>query len=69
MSLRFEQYSALLRSREFLRDLLTTDKYPKTKKEMRERAHRCLRHYPFLETSGKPMFSQDPFPDGFKKEE
>jgi hypothetical protein len=52
---------ALLKTRNFLRDLLSTDEYPKTKKEMRERAYRCLRHYPFLQDSGKPIFSEDDF--------
>lgn len=61
MSLRYEQYAALKRTREFLRDLFTVDKYPKTKKEMRERAYRCLKHYPFLHESGQPIWSKDPF--------
>lgn len=61
MSLRLEQYHALHRTREFLRDLLTVDRYPRTKAEMRERACRCLKHYPFLRENGEPMFSQDNF--------
>jgi hypothetical protein len=61
MSLRYEQYMALLKTRNFLRDLLSIDEYPKTKKEMRERAYRCIKHYPFLQDSGKPIFSEDDF--------
>ena len=61
MSLRYEQYRALLITRELLRDLLTTDKYPKTKREMRERVYRCLKHYPFLDEQGQPYWSRDEF--------
>ena len=61
MSLRYEQYRSLLITRDFLRELLTVDGYPKTKREMRERAYRCLRHYPFLDEQGEPYWSQDEF--------
>jgi hypothetical protein len=60
MSLRYEQYRSLLKTREFLRDLLTS-KVRWTKKELKERAYSCLRHYPALTEKGRPMFSQDPF--------
>jgi hypothetical protein len=68
MSLRYEQYWSLRRTREFLRDLLHPSTRPKTVKELRTRASSCLRHYPFLEESGKPMFSQDEFksPEGYE---
>jgi hypothetical protein len=59
MSLRHEQYQALLRTREFLQDLLTAEKYPRTRKEMRFRVSKCLRHFPFLDEKGEPMFSQN----------
>ncbi len=59
MSLRYEQYRSLLITRDFLRELLTVDGYPKTKREMRERAYRCLRHYPFLDEQGQPYWSLD----------
>ncbi len=58
MSLKKEQYRALSITRDLLRDLLTVDKYPKTKKEMRARAYLCLKHYPYLDDDGKPMFSE-----------
>jgi len=61
MSLRYEQYAALAKTREFLLDLMTVDKYPKSKKEMREKAYRCLRHYPILDDTGEPIFSKDDF--------
>jgi hypothetical protein len=59
ISLRYEQYHALKKTRDFLYDLFDPEKYPKTKKEMRARASFCLRHFPHLEQSGKPIFSQD----------
>ena len=59
MSLRYEQYRALMTTRNFLRDLLTVEKYPKSKGEMRRRVHSCLRHYPYLYPTGQPMWSKD----------
>lgn len=41
--------------------LLTVEDYPKTKREMREWASRCLKHYPFLDNQGQPYWSQDEF--------
>jgi hypothetical protein len=61
MSLKYEQYRALYATQQFLQDLLTVDKYPKTKKEMRERAYRCLKHFPYLDKTGEPIFSRDDF--------
>ena len=61
ISLRYEQYNSLKVTQRFLCDLLTVDQYPKTKREMRERASRCLRHFPFLYESGQPMWSKDEF--------
>jgi len=60
MSVRYEQYGALKRTREFLRLLLTTER-PKKVSEIRKLAYSCLRHYPFLRESGEPMWSRDPF--------
>jgi hypothetical protein len=61
MSLRYEQQNALVKTQRLLRDILTVYRYPKTKKEMRERAYRCLKHFPFLDEYGAPMFSRDEF--------
>ena len=57
--MRFEQQASLYRTREFLRRLL--DRPMLKPKEIREQAYRCLRHYPFLDKTGEPMFSSDPF--------
>lgn len=59
MSLRYEQYNSLKITRDFLIDLLNSKKRPKTVKETRERASRCLRHFPPLGYNGKPLFSKD----------
>jgi hypothetical protein len=61
MSLRHEQHASLLITREFLLDLLNTSTRPKTVKELKERAKRCLRHYPPLDVDGSPIFSNDGF--------
>ena len=61
MSLRHEQEASLLITREFLLDLLNTSTRPKTVKELKERARRCLRHYPPLDVDGSPIFSNDGF--------
>ena len=59
MSLRFEQHHSLLKTREFLRDILVGK--PLKVSELRRRAGSCLHHYPFLNEHGKPMWSNDPF--------
>jgi hypothetical protein len=61
MSLKHEQRRALLKARDLLRDLLHPSKRPKTVRELRERASCALRHYPFLDERGEPMWSQDEF--------
>ena len=63
MSLRREQYQALLRTKQLLRDLTLPATRPKTVKELRSRVFSCLRHWPALRENGEPMFSQDPFSD------
>lgn len=69
MSLRYQQYASLRATREFLRDLLAVERYPKTKKEMRARVYACLRHFPFLHESGQPMWSRDDFTEDVTEEE
>jgi hypothetical protein len=61
MSLKYEQRRALLKSRDLLRDLLDPKRRPKTVKELRERAACALRHFPFLDERGEPLWSQDEF--------
>jgi hypothetical protein len=65
MSLRYEQYWSLLRTREFLKELLTRPGRW-TKKEMRAETLRCLRHYPPLTAKGQPMWSRDEFTEDEK---
>lgn len=60
MSLRYEQENALLKTRDFLRRLLTTDR-PKTISELKAEALSCLRHFPPLDENGRPIFSRDKF--------
>ena len=61
MSLRYEQQYALYKTREFLRDLLHHSTRPKTAEELKDRAYSCLRHFPFLDKFGAPMWSHDDF--------
>ena len=61
MSLRHEQRRALIKARDLLRDLLHPSTRPKTVRELRERASCALRHFPFLDERGEPLWSQDEF--------
>jgi hypothetical protein len=61
MSLRFEQRNALLKARQLLQDLLHPSTRPKTVRELRQRASCALRHFPFLDERGEPLWSQDDF--------
>jgi hypothetical protein len=61
MSLRHEQEASLLMTRDFLLDLLRPNTRPKTVNGLKERAKRCLRHYPPLDVDGSPIFSNDDF--------
>ena len=62
MSLRYEQHRALKMTREFLHEIIVS-KEPLRKKALREKAYSCLRHFPFLDEKGKPIFSEDNFGD------
>ena len=61
MSLRYEQQYSLYKTREFLRDLLHHSTRPKTSEELKDRAYSCLRHFPFLDKCGAPIWSKDDF--------
>jgi hypothetical protein len=61
MSLRSEQQYSLYKTREFLRDLLHHSTRPKTSKELKDGAYSCLRHFPFLDEHGAPIWSKDDF--------
>ena len=63
MSLKFEQRAALLKARKLLYDLMNPQKRPKMVKELKHRASSALRHFPFLDERGEPLWSQDEFDD------
>ncbi len=46
MTLPYERYRALLAAREFLLDLLHSQKTPRVPSEVRNRAYDVLRHFP-----------------------
>ena len=60
MSLKYEQYRALRETQLFLRDILRGPRSPQL--VLKQRASRCLHHFPFLRKTGEPMFSKDEFP-------
>jgi len=47
MTLPDERYRAVAYTRDFLSDLLDPKKTPKVPRAIRQRAYRCLRHYPW----------------------
>lgn len=58
MSIRSEQYHALLYSRQLLFEMLDCKRRPKTVKELNMRIRFCLRHFPYLKKDGEPVFSK-----------
>lgn len=58
MSLKYEQYQSLLKTRDFLYFILK-DNSKWSKKELRKKASSCIRHFPPLDKKGKPYFSID----------
>ena len=46
MTLPIERTQAVLRTEQFLKDLLDPKKTPRVPKDVREQAYSCLRHYP-----------------------
>ena len=61
MSLRYEQYHALKRSRKLLREMLRPGFKKFKAQEIRDKAYGCLRHFPTLSENGQPLFSEDEF--------
>lgn len=59
MSLRHEQYRSLLEARKLLFNLIIPKATPRVPKSVRNRASHCLRHFPFFDEAGRPMFSED----------
>ena len=58
MSLRYEQYRSLHDTQNLLYEMLCRDDIPV---DVTGRAMSYLRHFPFLDKTGAPMFSQDEF--------
>ena len=46
MTLPIERKQAVLRTEQFLKDLMDPKKTPRVPKAIREQAYRCLKHYP-----------------------
>lgn len=46
MTLPIERKQAVLRTEQFLKDLLDPKTTPRVPRAVREQAYRCLRHYP-----------------------
>ena len=46
MTLPIERTHAVLRTEQFLKDLLNPRATPRVPREVREQAYRCLKHYP-----------------------
>ena len=59
MSLRYEQYSSMRRTRSFLCALLDPRQTPRVPRAVRKEASDCLHHFPFLYENGEPMWSKD----------
>ena len=47
MTLPYEEKFSLRSTRDFMRDLLNPKATPKVPKSIRDRAYRCLKHFPF----------------------
>lgn len=59
MSLKSEQCRALKYTREFMLDLINPSFSLRRAKDIRKRASQCLRHFPFLDENGCPMWGGD----------
>ena len=59
MSLRYEQYASMRRTRSFLSALLDPRQTPRVPRAARKTASDCLHHFPCLRDSGEPMWSMD----------
>lgn len=59
MSLRYEQYRSLVETRQLLHDIIVGR--AGNTHEVKARASMCARHFPYLDETGAPMFSNDGF--------
>ena len=60
MSLKYQQYRAILRAKDLLSDIVNPGKNL-TIEEIKERAYSALYHFPALTEKGEPIFSKDNF--------
>lgn len=61
MSLRYEQYQSLRRTRKLLCTLIRARQKDLRIGELRKEASACLRHFPYLTEQGQPIWSKDEF--------
>jgi hypothetical protein len=61
MSLRYEQYASINRTKKFLIDVVHLKTKSKKLEELKKEASRCLKHFPFLTETGIPIWSNDIF--------
>jgi hypothetical protein len=61
MSLRYEQYSSLSRTKKFLIDVSLMQTKSKKLEKLKKEASRCLKHFPTLSNTGIPIWSNDNF--------
>ncbi len=59
MSIKREQYYSLKLTREFLFEILSMKSREIKLSTLKQKASRCLRHYPALRDSGEPVFSKN----------
>ena len=64
MSLRYEQYNALKRTRALLGQFMLAKKKDLIRtpiRELRKEVYRCLKHFPMLDDRGQPYWNEDDF--------
>jgi hypothetical protein len=61
MSLRYEQYSSLSRTKKFLIDVSLMQTKSKKLEKLKKEASSCLKHFPALSNTGIPIWSNDNF--------
>lgn len=74
MSLKYEQYNSLKKTKNFLQSIALDTEKTRSKKaqeiktKLKKEAFSCLRHFPFLTGLGQPIFSNDDFFENSKDE-
>jgi len=59
MSLRYQQYNALKKTKDLLKEILSNKELDIN--ELVRKTNECLNHFPPLNENGKPYFSYDEF--------